>query len=319
MNIADDEYCIGRGVAAIRAKPGYDTSFVTFQVDTIIKDILALTTGSTFPNIDGRSIRTIEIPLPPLPEQRAIAAALSDVDALISGLDQLIAKKRDLKQAAMQQLLTGKQRLPGFSQKPGYRQSEVGVIPEDWEPRVVGDLVDFSGGSQPPRSTFLFSHKDGYLRLIQIRDYKTDEYATYIPEALANKRCSADDIMIGRYGPPIFQILRGIEGAYNVAIIKAIPSASIDREFLFHFLKQDSLFRFIESLSQRSSGQTGIEMPALKGYGLPLPPLPEQRAIATVLSDMDAEIATLEQRRDKTRALKQGMMQQLLTGRIRLV
>jgi type I restriction enzyme S subunit len=202
--------------------------------------------------------------------------------------------------------------------RQGYKQTEIGVIPENWEAKTIGDVVAFSGGSQPPRSTFLPTQREGYIRLIQIRDYKTDEFATYIPEALAQKRCNVDDIMIGRYGPPIFQILRGIEGAYNVALIKTLPSKFIDREYLFYFLKQDRLFLFIESLSRRSSGQTGVEMPALKGYGLPLPPLAEQRAITSALSVVDALISTLNQLIAKKRDIKQAAMQQLLTGKQRL-
>lgn len=205
-----------------------------------------------------------------------------------------------------------------INQKPGYKQTEIGVIPEDWGAKSIGDLITFSGGSQPARSTFKFQKKDGYIRLIQIRDYKTDEFETYIPEGLAQKKCIASDIMIGRYGPPIFQILRGIEGAYNVALIKAIPSSRIDREYLYHFLKQESLFHYVESLSQRSSGQTGIEMPALKNYPFPLPSLSEQRAIATALSDADALITLLDQLITKKRDIKQATMQQLLTGKTRL-
>ena len=202
--------------------------------------------------------------------------------------------------------------------KPGYKQTEVGVIPKEWEATTIGDVASFSGGSQPPRSTFRFSPTNGYIRLIQIRDYKTDDFATFIPETFARKRCTTDDIMIGRYGPPIFQILRGIDGAYNVALIKASPSARIDREYFFNVLKQDSLFQLIESLSRRSSGQTGVELPALRGFGLPLPPLPEQRATAGALSDMDALLGALDQLIAKKRDLKQAAMQQLLTGQTRL-
>ena len=97
--------------------------------------------------------------------------------------------------------------------KPGYKQTEVGVIPEEWEAATIGGVCSFAGGSQPPRSTFKFAPMPGYIRLIQIRDYKSDDFASYIPESLARKRCTSEDIMIGRYGPPIFQILRGIEGA----------------------------------------------------------------------------------------------------------
>ncbi|HRD49589.1 MAG: restriction endonuclease subunit S [Candidatus Competibacter sp.] len=202
--------------------------------------------------------------------------------------------------------------------KPGYKLTEVGVIPEDWEATTIGDVCAFSGGSQPPRFTFRFAPTAGYVRLIQIRDYKSDEYVCYISELLARKRCTADDIMIGRYGPPIFQILRGIEGAYNVAPIKATPNQRADREFFLNVLKQESLFQLIDALSRRSSGQTGVEMPALKAYGLPLPPIAEQRAIAAALSDVDALLGGLERLIAKKRDFKQADMQQLLTGQTRL-
>jgi type I restriction enzyme S subunit len=202
--------------------------------------------------------------------------------------------------------------------KPGYKQTDIGVIPEDWEATTIGDVASFSGGSQPPRSTFRFLPTNGYIRLIQIRDYKTDNFATFIPESFARKKCMADDIMIGRYGPPIFQILRGIDGAYNVALIKSNPSAKIDREYFYNVLNQDSLFQLIESLSRRSSGQTGVELPALRAFGLPLPPLLEQHAIATALSDVDGLIAGLDQLIAKKRDVKQAAMQQLLTGQTRL-
>jgi type I restriction enzyme S subunit len=202
--------------------------------------------------------------------------------------------------------------------KSGYKQTEVGVIPDEWEPATIGEVATFSGGAQPSRSTFKFAPTKGYVRLIQIRDYKTDDYASYIPETMARKRCTEDDIMIGRYGPPIFQILRGIEGAYNVALIKATPSHRVDREFFFYILCQEKLFERIDSLSRRTSGQTGIEMPALKTYGLALPPLPEQCVIAMALSDVDALQRALERLIAKKRDLKQATMQQLLTGLTRL-
>jgi type I restriction enzyme S subunit len=202
--------------------------------------------------------------------------------------------------------------------REGYQQTAIGLIPCDWEVKKVGDLVNFSGGSQPPRSCFYFSPKQGYIRLIQIRDYKTDEYASYIPEHLANKKCLKDDIMIGRYGPPIFQILRGLEGAYNVAIIKAIPCESLDKEYLYYFLNQESLFKFIEALSQRSSGQTGVDMEQLKAYPFPFPTLPEQKAIAEALGDVDRLINACDRLIVKKRDIKQGAMQELLTGRSRL-
>ncbi|MEJ1354093.1 MAG: restriction endonuclease subunit S [Candidatus Sedimenticola sp. (ex Thyasira tokunagai)] len=194
-------------------------------------------------------------------------------------------------------------------------QTDIGRIPVGWVPYRVGELVSFSGGSQPDKSTFKFRPSKGYIRLIQIRDYKTDKYETYIPEVLARKTCGEHDVMIGRYGPPIFQILRGIKGAYNVALIKAIPSDKVDAEFFYHFIRNENLYGLMESLSRRSSGQTGVELSALREYPLPLPKKKEQIAIANALSDVDALIASLESLITKKRAIKTAAMQQLLTGK----
>jgi type I restriction enzyme, S subunit len=203
--------------------------------------------------------------------------------------------------------------------KAGYKQTDAGVIPDDWIENTVGELIKFEGGSQPPRSTFHSSMKPGYIRLIQIRDYKTDKYVTYVQKKLVTKFCAKDDIMIGRYGPPIFQILRGLEGAYNVALMKAIPTDRINRDYAYYFLKQEILFEYIEKLSQRSSGQTGVDLTELKNYPLPLPPtIVEQKVIAETLSDTDALIGALEKLITKKRQIKQGAMQELLTGKRRL-
>ncbi len=200
-----------------------------------------------------------------------------------------------------------------------YKRTEAGFIPEDWELIELGSLFDFIGGSQPPRSTFISNEKVDYIRLLQIRDYKTENYLTYIPVSLARRFCSSDDIMIGRYGPPIFQILRGLEGAYNVALIKAVPIGFYDNALAWHILKQESLFNFVEKLSQRSSGQTGVDLVQLKGYKIPLPKTKsEQTAIATALSDADALIRSLEQLIEKKKKIKQGAMQELLLGKRRL-
>jgi type I restriction enzyme, S subunit len=199
--------------------------------------------------------------------------------------------------------------------REGYKKTHIGLIPYDWEVEQLGNLIDFQGGSQPPLTTFIHTQKYGYIRLLQIRDYKTDKYETYIPIYLARKFCAKGDIMIGRYGPPIFQILRGLVGAYNVALMKAVPSKQVDKEYIFHFLKQDVLLDFVEKLSQRSSGQTGVDLQQLKGYSIGLPPKSEQIIIATALSDTDALIENLERLIVKKRNIKQGAMQNLLSGK----
>lgn len=193
------------------------------------------------------------------------------------------------------------------------------MVPNGWLNTSINDNISFSGGAQPPREVFKFEPEEGYIRLIQIRDYKTDKFVTYVPKKLAKKFCTVGDVMIGRYGPPIFQILRGIEGAYNVALIKAIPKDGVDKEFMYYFLKRDPLLRVIESYSQRTSGQTGIEMDVLKAYPMHLPPLPEQHKIAKILSTWDKAITTTEKLIETSKQQKKALMQQLLTGKKRLV
>ncbi len=191
------------------------------------------------------------------------------------------------------------------------------MVPNGWLNRSIDDNIIFSGGSQPPRNTFQFEPSDGYVRLIQIRDYKTDKNATYVPKKLAKKFCSDADVMIGRYGPPIFQILRGIVGAYNVALIKATPKAGVDREFMYYFLKRADLLQIIESYSQRTSGQTGIEMDVLKSFPMHLPPLPEQRKIAKILSTWDGAIRATERLISNSKNQKKSLLQQLVKGKKR--
>jgi type I restriction enzyme S subunit len=152
----------------------------------------------------------------------------------------------------------------------------------------LGDVVRFIGGSQPPKSSFIYEKKVGYVRLLQIRDYKSENNLTYILESSTRKFCVKDDVMIGRYGPPVFQILRGLSGAYNVALMKAEPSEKINIDFLYYFLKQEKLFNLIDGLSQRTAGQSGVDMGALKKYPMMLFPLVEQQKIAAILGAADS-------------------------------
>jgi type I restriction enzyme S subunit len=186
-----------------------------------------------------------------------------------------------------------------------------------WQSKPLGELVVFSGGSQPPKSSFSAMPEEGYVRLIQIRDYKSNDYTTYIPKQLAKKFCSVDDIMIGRYGPPIFQILRGLEGAYNVALMKAIPNDEVTKDYLYYFLQQKPLFLLIDRFSRRSAGQAGVDLEALREFEFPLPEIAEQRAITRALDKWSTAIKATHQLLAIKLTRKRGLMQQLLTGKIR--
>ena len=189
---------------------------------------------------------------------------------------------------------------------------------EGWREKPFGEVCEVVGGSQPPKKHFVFEPQHGYVRLVQVRDYKTDKYKTYIPEDKTKKFCNSEDIMIGRYGPPIFGIFEGIQGAYNVALMKAIPDEKIlNREFFKHFLKTSHLVSFVEKSSKRAAGQDGVRKDILYTYPVPLPPLAEQEEIVKVLDKaftaIDQARANLEQNIANAQELFQSKLNQIFS------
>ncbi len=159
--------------------------------------------------------------------------------------------------------------------------------PKCWEFLPLKELVEIIGGSQPPKSDFSSEPGLGKIRLIQIRDYKSEDYVVYIPVEKAKRFCVKDDIMIGRYGPPIFQILRGLDGAYNVALMKAEPKYSfLEKEYLYRYLRNQNIYNYVESASDRTAGQSGVNKKHLENYPIPLPPQTEQKQIITRLDEL---------------------------------
>ena len=261
-------------------------------------------TGLKIFGISKQSLSDVRIPLPLPAEQRAIAEALSDVDGLLGALDALIAKKRAVKQAAMQQLLTGKTRLPGFSGKWGRRL--LGAIASVRDRKVLPSRVD---PATPCVELDHIGQGDGRLT-----SHSTAEYST------SSKYCFlTGDVLFGRLRSYLRKFWHADRNGICTTEIwpLVVDSEQIDGSFLYLLVQTD---RFMEA----ASISYGTHMPradwsVVRNLEFSLPSLGEQRAIAAVLSDMDAEIAALERRRDKTRTLKQGMMQQLLTGRTRLL
>ena len=279
-----------------------------------------------------QNLRKVICILPPLPEQRAIAEALSDVDVLIAALERLIAKKRAIKHGTMQQLLTGKMRLPGFGKSSAkYKQTKVGMIPEDWEITTLGEVCTFENGDRgrnyPTPGSFVQNGipfiNAGHLMEGKININGMNYITSQNYDRLGSGKVRVGDILfclrgsLGKFG-----IVRDDfgKGAIASSLVIVRPKATtISREYLGCYFSSSLCAQMIDIWSG-GAAQPNLGAQDLAKFSIPLPPImAEQRAIAAVLSDMDAEIAALEARRDKTRALKQGMMQELLTGRIRLV
>lgn len=295
--------------------PRWFSCVLTWQLVKSRISSSATGTSGSMKNISKPSLRAVRIPYPPVDEQRAIAEALSDVDALLGGLGRLIAKKRDLKQAAMQQLLTGETRLPGF-----YGQ---------WETKRLGELFEITSSKR----VFQSEWRSEGIPFYRARELGVLGETGRVDNELFITRELYETHRRGYGVPSVGDML-----VTGVGTLGKVYVASDEREFYFkdgniiwfkiggrmsaEFLRQLYLTETI--LKQVAEGGAGTTVgtytiSAAKKTTIPFPTLAEQTAIAEVLTEMDAELAALEQRREKIRCIKQGMMQQLLTGRIRLV
>lgn len=263
------------------------------------------------PGINAYEYSLLPVPVPSSSEQRAIGAVLSDVDALLGALDRLIAKKLDIKQAAMRQLLTGQTRLPGFH--------------GEWGAKRIGEFADCTAGGTP--STRIREYWGGEIRWMssgELNLKRVYEVEGRITEAGLNNSSTrivpAKSVLIGLAGQGKTRgtvAMNLVELCTNQSIAAVLPNASFVPEYLYFNL--DSRYDELRELSSGDGGRGGLNLTLIKSLAVPFPPVIEQAAIASVLSDMDSELSALEARRDKIRSLKQGMMQELLTGRTRLV
>lgn len=243
-----------------------------------------------------------------LAEQERIAKALSDVDALISTTEKLIQKKKNIKQGAMQNLLTGKKRLPGFAKSTNYKQTELGPIPEDWEVKNIGTTCNVITGGEAP---VVYSKDKNTLYKYPIYSNGKEVYGYHASYTIDHDAVCISSI--GENTGDIFYYQKNFTPIIRLKVI--IPKKSnIDTEFLYYCLKT------IKIDTTKNGGIPNINSNDVKSINYIQPTSKEeQTAIANVLSSMDKEIETLNTKLEKYRNLKTAMMQQLLTGKIRLV
>lgn len=305
----------GTGSMIIRTGPSVEGRFVRCVLSSppVIAAIENASVGSTMINLNQATLGNLLVSLPPtLAEQEAIAEALSDADALTESLEQLIAKKRDLKQGAMQELLTGKKRLPGFS--------------GEWEVVKASDIGRFRGGSGFPTKFQGGTSGEYPFFKVTMNNEGNETFLkaanNYISDALRRQLGAtafpANSIVFAKVGAAVFlerkKILAQASCLDNNMAAFVLDANSTDHRFIHYALLNKKLGDLVSTTA----------LPSLSGSVLAAiefvrPPLIEQTAIAAILSDTDVEIAALEQKLAKTRNIKQGMMQELLTGRIRLV
>ncbi|EOW9180827.1 restriction endonuclease subunit S [Vibrio cholerae] len=314
-----------RGVALISVRPDFSSKYVKHYLSSkaCADRFLASMNGSALQEITISTLRQFKVSLPSLPEQTAIANALSDVDALIQELEKLIAKKQAIKTATMQQLLTGRTRLPQFAHHPdgrkkGYKPSELGEIPEDWEVGALGDVAEVRMCKR------VLSHqtsKTGDIPFFKIGTFGGEPDA-FIPMSLYLEFKSKysfpekGDVLISAAGTLGKTVIFDGSPSYfqdsNIVWLQ-IDKLKLINEFLFHY------YNIIEWASSEGSTISRLYNGIIKASLIRLPTTEEQSSITKMLDDLDEEIQAIEQRLNKTRQIKQGMMQELLTGKTRLV
>jgi type I restriction enzyme, S subunit len=333
-----EDIALAQRVIKYRAKGELLSSqyFKHYLLGDLFKKILdANTSGSTAQGIKGSVLHTLEVVLPPIAEQKQIARALSDIDALIEGLEGAIGKKRQIKQGAMQELLSGKRRLSGFGEGKGYEKSEIGIFPEDWPVVPLGILIgSLDAGvsvNSADRDKDIFSHGKSILKTSCVLAGKFDpeEHKSILPQDLYRAKLNPrkDSIIISRMNTPLLVGECGyVENDYpnlflpdRLWMTRPIENQNYCSRWLAYLLSFSSFNRAIKDSATGTSGSMkNISQGSFFSVQIPRPIKEEQQAIATILSDMDNAIATLEAKLIKTRQLKQGMMHELLTGRIRL-
>jgi len=294
LNISNQEYCIGRGLASIRGKINKtDTTWLFYQFKKLQSYILHISSGggSTFPNLNRDSIKKILLPFPPLKEQKKISQTLSDCDKLIFKILKLLEKKKNIKQGTMQELLTGKRRLDGFS--------------DEWNSKLLGDMLDFE---QPTKY------------LVKNTEYN-DVYNT--PVLTAGKTfilgyTDEEDNIFQNLPVIIFDDFTtsskyvdfSFKGKSSAMKILKAKNEKVDLKFIFEKIQ---LINFPVGTHKRHW------ISEFSNLLIKTPEYEEQYNISQILSDMSLEIKKLETQKEKYLMIKEGMMQKLLTGEIRLV
>ncbi len=322
MNIADRTYCIGRGLAAIRQSNRTVTEFINYILQLNLQRVLKNIAGSTFPNITKEELHGFSLVLPSIEEQQKIALILSTVDKQIDETEQLIVKTKELKKGLMQQLLT-----KGIGHTE-FKKTEYGEIPIDWDLMKLSEISEFiTKGSTP--TTYGFDWEDEGIYFFKSDVVKEGKFVygdyKYISKE-AHKQMTrsivkAGDILISITGNVgrVAIVPQEIEEAninQHIARIR-VNRANINAQFIFQWLNQSKIIKYYE-LIKTGLAYPQISLAQVRDTLIPIPSSEEQQKIAQILSTVDEQIEVYEQEKVKYEELKKGLMQQLLTGQIRV-
>ena len=293
-----------------------DVEYVALALQPVLQSMATVSQGTSIKGITTDEVKKIEVAVPPLEEQKRISDAINNVSNLIRSLEELRSKKKAIKRGVMQELLTGKKRLPGFS--------------DQWETKTLreisDEMVDGPFGSDLKTEHYTTDRQVRIIQLSNIGEFgwnDTNTKYTTFAHAAELSRCLVEpgSVLIAKMMPAGRAIIcpSGEKGyILGSDVVKVIPNSSVDSKYLVYVTKSQF---YLDQIADDTQGSTRARtsISKLRKTAILFPPKEEQVAIATVLSNMDSEIEALEHKLAKYRQVKQGMMQQLLTGKIRLV
>jgi type I restriction enzyme, S subunit len=264
------EAATNQAICGILPNAKFHPKFLYYALLSKKGELISRAVGNAQPNISQIKIKSTYVPVPPFPEQRRIVTILDEafegIDTAVANTEKNLANARAL-----------------FNQ---FLNSTFNSDMNRWNRKKIGEVCNFEGGSQPPKSDFLFNYKPGYVRFLQIRDFDSEKYVTFIPVSKKNRLCESDDILIGRYGASVGKILTGKGGAYNVALIKTLPDLRVlSRSWLYYFLLSAAFQGPLAKVASRSA-QAGFSKEDIYSFPIPVTSLSEQELLSSRIDAM---------------------------------
>jgi type I restriction enzyme S subunit len=290
----------------------FDLDYLYYILSVELERIHNKTGATTVKHLSVKDIREIRRHFPPLPEQQKIASILTTVDEVIEKTESQISKLQDLKKGMVQELWT---QGIGHTQ---YKDSPVGKIPASWKAFSLGVLCKFTQGVQIPYSDMVRRHKNGYIRYLYIRDFMDDKSLYFVKNIYGNKIVKITDLVMANTGHTAGKVFWGKDGVLsNNAFRISMDTSRINYRFLYHFLCSDFYKKEIGKLFN-TAGQPHVGHGNIARLQVGLPHLKEQILIAKIIDSIDTNIQTKQQKLQQTKNLKKSLMQDLLTGKVRV-
>ncbi|MDM0763660.1 restriction endonuclease subunit S [Clostridium perfringens] len=313
--ISGIEATTNQSCLAFRPKIGFSNQYL-YQWYRFYGDYIGLkyTQGTKQQSLNNKIVGNLEIPVPKLKEQEKIAEILSTVDEQIENTEKLIQKNQELKKGLMQQLLT-----KGIGHTE-FKKTELGYIPKEWKIMKLGEVCDFKQGFQIPRSEQINEEKDGYIRYLYITDFFSNNNKLFIKGSDKYYYIKSDDITIANTGNTCGKAFKGAEGILSNNMFKIFNNKEVLlNDFLWQYLNSNYYWKELNKYFN-TAGQPHVGHKNMANLMIAIPEsLNEQSEIALILSSIDKRIEKYENKKEKLKELKKGLMQQLLTGYIRLI